>query len=76
MVDILMAATMGDRPKLTTFRSDLPDGIDEWVAKSLAIDASARYPYVSSMWNDFIRLVMEGGDPSAELARQNFSLPE
>jgi serine/threonine protein kinase len=76
MVDILMAATMGDRPKLSTFRPDLPAGMDAWVAKTLAIDADARYPYVSSMWNDFIRLVMSGGGPSAELARQNFSLPE
>jgi serine/threonine-protein kinase len=76
MVDILMAATMGDRPKLSVFRPDLPPGVDAWVAKTLAIDADARYPYISSMWNDFIRLVMSGGGPSAEMARRNFSLPE
>ena len=43
--------------------------------KSLAIEADDRYPYVSSMWNDFIRIVMNGRGPSADKARQMFSLP-
>jgi serine/threonine-protein kinase len=75
MVDILMAATMGERPKLSDYRSELSPGADEWVARALAIEADDRYPYVSSMWNDFIRIVMEGSGPSAERARASFSLP-
>ena len=75
MVDILMAATMGERPRLAHLRPELPARVDEWVAKALAIEADDRYSYVSSMWNDLIRLVMEGTGPSADKARQTFSLP-
>jgi serine/threonine-protein kinase len=74
MVDILMAATMGERPSLSPLRSELP-GIDAWVRRALAIEADDRYPYVSSMWNDFIRIVMAGSGPSAERAKATFSLP-
>jgi serine/threonine-protein kinase len=75
MVDILMAATMGERPKLSPHRSELGTEVDAWVARSLAIEPEDRYPYVSSMWNDFIRIVMSGQGPSAEKARATFSLP-
>lgn len=75
MVDILMAATMGERPKLSDYRHELSPEADAWVARSLAIEADDRYPYVSSMWNDFIRIVMDGSGPSAERARASFSLP-
>ncbi len=76
MVDILMAATMGARPQLSPFRPELPaDGVDAWVRKALAIEADDRYAYVSSMWNEFIGVVMKGTGPSAEKARLAFSLP-
>ena len=75
LVDILMAATMGPRPTGAEVRSELPSGIDQWVARALAIDPAARYPYISAMWNELIRLVMEGSGPSADRARAAFSLP-
>jgi serine/threonine-protein kinase len=75
MVDILMAATMGERPTLSDVRSELPPEIDAWCARALAIEPEHRYPYISSMWNDLIRLVMRGSGPSAEKARTTFSLP-
>ena len=75
MVDILMAATMGERPRISDYRPELGPGCDEWIARALAIEADDRYPYDSSMWNDFIRIVMEGHGPSAEKARATFSLP-
>ncbi|RLB65390.1 MAG: serine/threonine protein kinase [Deltaproteobacteria bacterium] len=75
MVDILMAATMGERPKLASLRPELPPEVDQWLARALAIEAEDRYPYVSSMWNDFIGLVMRGTGPSAERAKATFSLP-
>jgi serine/threonine-protein kinase len=76
MVDILMAATMGARPKISPFRSELPAAeADSWAQRALAIEAEDRYPYVSSMWNDFIRIVMSGNGPSADKARVSFSLP-
>jgi len=75
MVDILMAATMGERPQLHPLRPELGAEIDAWVRKALAIEADDRYPYVSSLWNDFIRIVMSGTGPSADKAKATFSLP-
>ncbi|MEM9694009.1 MAG: serine/threonine-protein kinase [Myxococcota bacterium] len=75
MVDILMAATMGERPKLADRRPELGDAIDQWCKKALAIEPDDRHPYVSSLWNDFIRIVMAGSGPSADKARATFSLP-
>jgi serine/threonine-protein kinase len=75
MVDILMAATMGERPPLSPIRPELPRDIDEWVKRALAIEAEDRYAYISSMWNDLIRIVMKGSGPSSDKTRQTFSLP-
>jgi serine/threonine-protein kinase len=75
MVDILMAATMGERPMLSPARPELGPDIDLWVRRALAIEPDERYPYVSSLWNDFIRIVMNGRGPSAQRARATFSLP-
>jgi serine/threonine-protein kinase len=75
LVDVLMAATMGERPRLSPLRPELPPHIDLWVQRALAIKADDRYPYVSSMWNDLIRIVMEGRGPSSMRAREAFSLP-
>jgi len=76
MVDILMAATMGERPTISSQRPDLNPEIDEWVARSLAIESDDRYPYISSMWNDLLRLVMNGTGPSTEKARATFTVPD
>ena len=75
MVDILMAATMGERPNLSPVRPELGPAIDAWCQTAFAIEPDDRFPYVSSLWNDFIRIVMSGAAPSAEKARANFSLP-
>ena len=76
MVDILMASTMGERPLLSTVRAELPPEIDPWIKRALAIDPNDRYDYVTTMWNDLIRIVMNGTGPSAEKARHYFQLPE
>jgi len=76
LVDVLMAATMGQRPQLSSLRPDLSPDVDEWVARALAIEAEDRYPYVSSMWNDLIRIIQNGSGPSSERARKNFQLPD
>jgi eukaryotic-like serine/threonine-protein kinase len=75
LVDVLMAATMGKRPKLSPLRPELPPAVDEWVERALAINADERYPYISSMWNDLIRIVMGASGPSSARARTAFSLP-
>jgi serine/threonine protein kinase len=74
-LELFMKVIKDDRPRLTTFRPDLPAEVDLWVARSLAIDKDQRYPYVSTMWNDLLRILMTGSSPSAEKVRATFRLP-
>jgi eukaryotic-like serine/threonine-protein kinase len=74
-LELYMKAIKDERPRLTDFRADLPPAIDAWVAHALAIDMDHRYAYVSTMWNDLLRIIMSGTTPSAEKARATFRLP-
>jgi eukaryotic-like serine/threonine-protein kinase len=74
-LELFMKVIKDDRPKLSPLRPDLPPEVDAWVAQALAIDKEQRYPYVSTMWNDLLRIVMSGNTPSAEKARSTFRLP-
>jgi eukaryotic-like serine/threonine-protein kinase len=74
-LDLFMLATTAPRPALTPLRPDLPPEIDSWCARALAIEKEDRYPYVSSMWNDLISVVMKGTSPSAVKARAAFRVP-
>lgn len=74
-LELFMKASRDERPKLTAYRPDLPPAVDAWVAQALAIEKENRYPYVSTMWNDLLRIVMSGTTPSAEKARATFRLP-
>jgi len=73
--DLFVAATGDMRPKLSPLRTDLSPEIDVWVEHALAIDPDQRYPYISTMWNDLIRIMMNGRGPSADRVRQTFRLP-
>jgi serine/threonine-protein kinase len=74
-LELFMKVIKDERPKLTPFRPDLPPEIDAWVAQALAIDRDRRHGYVSTMWNELLRIVMSGRTPSAEKARATFRLP-
>jgi eukaryotic-like serine/threonine-protein kinase len=73
--ELLIQVTTAARPRLTDFRQDIPPAIDQWVARALALHRDDRYPYVTSMWNDLIRIVQMAHSPSGEKARQAFRLP-
>jgi eukaryotic-like serine/threonine-protein kinase len=73
--DLSPAVTSDPRPKLSPLRSDLSPEIDAWIERALSLDRDQRYPYVSTMWNDLIRVMMNGKGPSAERVRQTFRLP-
>jgi serine/threonine-protein kinase len=74
-LDIFIAATTEPRPKLTPVRPELSPEIDLWLARALALERQDRFPYVSIMWNELIRIVMHGNSPSAVKARATFHLP-
>jgi serine/threonine-protein kinase len=74
-VDLFLAATTDPRPKLSPIRPDLSPEVDAWVARALSIRPDDRYPYISTMWNDLIRIMMNGRGPSAERVRATFRLP-
>ena len=74
-LDLFIKATTEERPRLTALRSDLPPEIDAWIARALALRRDDRYPYVSSMWNDLISIMMKGSSMSAEKVRATFRLP-
>lgn len=73
--DLLVKVTTAPRPRLSDYRQDMAHQIDEWTARALALQAADRYPYVTSMWNDLIRIVQMADSPSGEKARAAFRLP-
>ena len=73
--DLLIEVTTAPRPRLSTFRPDMSPRIDEWVQRALALKRDDRYPYVTTMWNELIRVVQMADTPSGEKARQTFRLP-
>ncbi len=75
VLDLLRAVTRGERPRLSAFRPDLPPEVDEWVARALAAKVEDRFPYVSSMWNELIRVIADGSTPSSQKVRLSFHLP-
>jgi serine/threonine-protein kinase len=74
-LQLFMKVLKEPRPKLSTERADLPAEVDEWVARALSVDVEQRYPYVPAMWNELLRIVMNGSSPSAAKARATFRLP-
>lgn len=73
--ELFIAATTAPRPKLSPFRPELPEEIDEWAARALAIDRDHRFPYIPTMWNELIRILRNARGPNAERVRQTFHLP-
>lgn len=73
--ELFIAVTNSPRPKLSTYRPELPEEIDAWVERALAIDREQRYAYIPTLWNDLIRILRNGRGPSAERVRQTFHLP-
>ena len=74
-LELFMKVLKDPRPALTPLRPELSPEVDAWVARALAVDRDQRYPYVSVMWNELIRIVMNGNNPSALRARATFRLP-
>jgi serine/threonine-protein kinase len=74
-LELFMKVTTAERPKLSAFRPELGKDIDGWVNTALAIKPDDRFPYVTTMWNELLKVIMNGTSPSSERARQVFRLP-
>lgn len=74
-LELFMKVLKDPRPTLHAQRPELSPEIDGWLARALAVDRNQRQPYVSVMWNELIRVVMNGSGPSAARARSTFRLP-
>jgi len=57
---LLTQATSGPRPSLLRYRPDLPQGMDGWVERALAIERDARFHTVNALWDAFLTLVGPG----------------
>jgi serine/threonine-protein kinase len=54
---LMMWAQKGERPSLRALRPKLPEAIDAWVQKALAIEPKARFQTVRKMWDELERIV-------------------
>jgi len=50
LTEIIIEATTKERPSLKALRPDLPDAIDDWVKKAMAIKPAERFQNVQSLW--------------------------
>ncbi|MRG94067.1 serine/threonine-protein kinase [Polyangium spumosum] len=73
--DLAEATQRAPRPRLSPLRADLAPEIDAWAERALAADPNQRFPYIPTLWNDLIRVMMNGRGPSADRVRQTFRLP-
>lgn len=74
-LELFMKVLKDPRPKLSPVRPELSPEIDAWVATALAVNRDQRFPYVSVMWNELLRVVMASSGPSGARARATFRLP-
>ncbi|HVY48142.1 MAG TPA: serine/threonine-protein kinase, partial [Minicystis sp.] len=62
-LELFMKVTTAERPRLSEHRPELGPEIDAWVKQALAIKPEDRFPYVSTMWNELLKVVMSGTSP-------------
>jgi eukaryotic-like serine/threonine-protein kinase len=58
MVELLVWATRGERPKFTDHRPDLPPAANAWLDRALAIDPNARFQTVEQFWQELEPILM------------------
>ncbi|MCC6554608.1 MAG: serine/threonine protein kinase [Polyangiaceae bacterium] len=54
LFEFILAVTQGDRPSLRAHRPGLPDRIDAWVQRALAVKPDARFQSARELWDAFL----------------------
>ena len=49
-MDLVVACVSGPRPSLHARRPELPEGVDGWVARALAIAPEDRFQDIRALW--------------------------
>lgn len=57
IVQALAWATQGQRPSLRALRPKLPEAIDPWVQRALAVDPDARFQSIHDLWTSLERIL-------------------
>lgn len=57
LVELVRLVTRAPRPSLVDKRSTLPQSIDPWVARALAITPEDRFKSVREMWNELLSIL-------------------
>jgi eukaryotic-like serine/threonine-protein kinase len=64
LIDVVRMSTRGPRPSLHAIRPDLPEAIDGWVERALAIDPKARFQSARELWLSVVGILGRGGHAS------------
>jgi serine/threonine protein kinase len=64
LLELMQATLTAPRPSLHALRPDLPEAVDPWVKKALAIPPDERYATVKEMWKE-LRAVLPMGSAVA-----------
>jgi serine/threonine protein kinase len=57
LLEIVRLVTRGPRPSLHAERPDLPQKIDPWIARALAITPEGRFTSVREMWDELLPIL-------------------
>jgi len=57
LLEIIRQVTRGPRPSLYAERPDLPEALDSWVERALAVDPKARFASVRELWDELLSIV-------------------
>jgi len=64
LMDLVRVVSTGPRPSLHVLRPDLPEAIDRWCARILAIRPADRHPSIDDAWSELTAVF--GREPSVD----------
>jgi len=65
---MLRVVPQAPRPRLLSYRPDLPQAVDDWATIALAANRDERFDNIQAMWDAFVRAVRPVVDRAAVAA--------